>query len=244
MNIKLKIDTYTIYARLFPSIITLLPFFSLWFFVRKYNDFLSLEEYILGIKILGTLTISFIVLYFNSLIIRHISKFFEKKYFLQSKGFPTTYFITFKDEEFSEDFKERYRLKVKQQFNINLLTRDEEIDSPAESKKRINEATKQIILLLKDGYLVKSHNIWYGFSRNMIGGCIIACVISLISIFIGFFISINLIIISIILFLIYLTIFLFRKSILIYSAEAYAKQLISEFMQTDIKKPKRKVKSN
>jgi len=39
-------------------------------------------------------------------------------------------------------------------------------------KKRLNEATKQVILKVRDGHLVKKHNIWYGFFRNLVGGSI------------------------------------------------------------------------
>ena len=227
-----KFDTYTIYARLFPGVLTIIPFFVLWFFLRKDMEILNLEKYLLNIKITSSITILVVLMYINAMIIRQVSKYYESKYFIKKEGFPTTYLMTYKNNTFSKDYKNQYREKIKRQFDIKLLNEIEEAVDYQEAIKLLNEASKQVVLYVKDGHLVKQHNIWYGFSRNLIGGTIIGTILCLINIILGLLINIKLSIISTAIIIIYVLIFLFRKSILEYNAEAYAKQLIAEYIQS------------
>lgn len=229
----IKFNTYTINARILPAIISIIPFFILWFYIRSYLGLKDLEKFLLNIKFYGEITLSIAAIYFCSLIIRQLSKYFESKYFIHADGFPTTFLMTYSDNTFSKEYKDKYRSKIKEQFDISLLNEEEEKSNYIEAKKLLNEATKQVILKIKDGYLVKHHNIWYGFYRNFIGGTIISMVICLANIVTGLFINTNLTIISSALFIVYLLIFLFRKKILFGAAIDYAKQLIAEFMQKE-----------
>ncbi len=113
-----------------------------------------------------------------------------------------------------------------------MLNKDEELKNPTEAQKRLNETTKQVILKIKDGQLVKKQNIWYGFVRNLIGGTIFSVIFCIINIIAGLTIHKNslLIILSVILLVVYGGVILFHKPILKQNAEAYANQLISEFI--------------
>jgi len=228
-----KFDEYTIFARFFPSIITILPLFILWYFLRQNIIFLNFGKYIMGLTFLGGITISIVFIYVYSQVIRLISKLFERKYFINRDGFPTTYLMLYSNKVYSDIYKDKYRHKVKKYFDFNLLDKNEEFSNIEESKKRLNEVTKQIILLIKDGQLVKLHNIWYGFFRNLIGGLPIAIFICVINIIIGVFINLDLIIFSSILLILYSIVIGFHKKILILNAEAYANQLISEFLSKE-----------
>ena len=83
-----------------------------------------------------------------------------------------------------------------------------------------------------DGQLVKKHNVWYGFFRNLIGGSIYGSLFCVSNIVIALALPNKAILIwaSSVLLLLYVVVFLFRRAILVQNGEAYAKQLISEFI--------------
>ncbi len=227
-----KFNTYTIHARFFPCIISAMPLFILWFFVSDNIQIKELGIYLLSLKFYGGVTLSVVFLYFYAQVIRITSKYFENKYFVKNLGFPTTYLMTYADGTFSKYYKDKYRERVKKHFDIDLLNEDEEVSNTTEACMRLNEATKQVILKVKDGPLVKKQNIWYGFVRNLIGGATFSIIFCIINIITGVTVhkSDLLIISSVILLVFYIAIFLFRKPILKQNAEAYANQLISEFI--------------
>lgn len=229
---KKLIDTYTIYARFFPCIISALPLFVLWFFLSENIQFRELWTFLSGLKFYGGIGISIVALYFYAQVIRITSKFFEDKYFLSNAGFPTTYLMTYEDATFSKSYKNKYRKLVEKHLDIHLPNESEESTDINEARKRLNEATKHIILKVGDGQLVKEHNIWYGFVRNLTGGTIFSMVFCLINIAVGALIEKSniLVITSCVLLTMYAFLFIFRKRILVQNAEAFAKQLIAEFI--------------
>lgn len=232
---KILPDTYTIRARYLPVILSALPIFVIWFYLSDNVQFKELVSFILSLKFLGEVTISIALLYVCSLGIRELSKRFQTKYFTgdEAKGFPTTYLMTYVDSTFSDNYKDKYRKLILDQFNFELLNKDGEEADPIEAKKRLDEAAGLVRQEIKDGYLVLQHNIWFGFCRNFIGGSIISMFLCIVGILIGiFFIEDNKVLFFIlgILFLLYLIVFLLRKPILVNNGEAYAKQLFSEFI--------------
>ena len=229
---KISFDTYTIYARFFPAVISALPLFILWFFISPIGEMEDLITYLLSVKFLGGLTFSVVVLYLFSQLTRTVSKILENKYFINSNGFPTTYLLMYKDETYSKAYKDAFREKVLSFLGIKLPTQMEESDNFLEAQKRLSEITKQLILHVGVGKLVQKHNIWYGFFRNFLGGCYFSVFFCLINIGLGYFWleKPTLSILSAILLLFFTTMILLQKLILVQHAEAYAKQLIAEFM--------------
>ena len=228
----LKFDTYTVYARFFPTLIASLPLFVLWFFLSEFQQISSLVKYILDLRFLGKLSLSLVFLYFFAQLIRVTSKFFEHRYFTGGKGFPTTYLMTYKDKTFSSAYKDKYRGRIKKFFDLDLLNEKEESNDNEEARRRLNEVTKHVVLKVSDGKLVKKHNIWYGFFRNLAGGIIYSVVFCMINISVSIFIIKNsiLTIVSFVLLICFLFVLILNKRILIQNGEAYAKQLIAEFM--------------
>jgi len=226
-----KFNTYTIYARFFPCIISALPLFILWFFLSENIQLKELVTYLLSLKFYGGITLSFVFLYFYAQVLRITSKIIQKKLFLGKTGFPTTYLMTYADDTFSKSYKDKYRRLVKQQFDLDLLNESEEAADITEARKRLNEATQSIRLKIKKGYLVSKQNIWYGFVRNLIGGTIYSTIFCIINIIVGsvWYKNPVLVISSTVLLVIYAIVLLFHKQILIQNAEAYANQLITEF---------------
>ena len=140
--------------------------------------------------------------------------------------------MTYADNTISKSYKDKFRQLVKKQFDIDLLNESEEAADITEARKRLNEATQSIRLKIKKGYLVLEQNIWYGFMRNVIGGAVYSIIFCIMNIILGSIWYKNpiLIISSIILLIVYAIVLLLHKQILIQNAEAYAKQLIAEFM--------------
>lgn len=229
---RVSFNSYTFYARFFPCIISALPLFILWFFLSENVQLKELWTFLSGIKFYGGITISVVALYFYAQILRITSKYFENKYFVKGLGFPTTYLMTYADNTFSKSYKDKYRELVKKHFGLNLLAENEEASDTTEARMRLNEATKQVILKVRDGQLVKEQNIWYGFVRNLIGGTIFSIIFCVINIITGLTIhkSNLLVISSVILLVVYGGVLIFHKTILKQNAEAYANQLISEFI--------------
>lgn len=227
-----KFNAYTIYARFFPCIISALPLFILWFFLSDNIQLKELGAYLLSLKFYGGTTLSIVFLYFYAQVLRITSKIIEKKHFQNKTGFPTTYLMMYADNTFSKSYKDKYRQLVKKQFDIDLLSESEETTDITEARKRLNEATQLIRLKIKEGHLVSKQNIWYGFVRNLVGGAIYSIIFCVMNIIVGSIWYKNpiLVISSIILLVIYAIMFLFRKQIIIQNAEAYANQLIAEFM--------------
>ncbi|WP_434132787.1 hypothetical protein KIAC18_000313 [Sporomusa sphaeroides] len=224
----MKFDKYELYARVAPGILTLTPIFTIWYYLRMDQEMLSFGEYIFSITFMKDLSLYTIGIYFYSHLIRVISKYYERQYFIGSDGFPTTYFINNKDKTFSRQYKERYIKKIENDFGIQIPTKDGD-----EKRKILSEAAKQVILRVGKGDLVFSENIVYGFFRNLIGGIVVAIPICIMNIFIAYFVlnKILLAYISVTLLLVFSLIFAFKKRILVLVAETYAKQLIAEFLR-------------
>lgn len=228
-------DTYTIFARFLPVILSALPFFILWFYLSDNVQFKELVSFILSIKFWGGITFSIAVLYLYSLTIREISKHFQRKYFTddEARGFPTTYLMTYTNATFSDCYKDKYRKLILDRFDFELLNKEEEEADPIEAKKRLNEATELVKEVIGDGRLVLDHNIRFGFFRNLIGGTIISIPLCVAFIILGVFWVENYksssLMLGVLLFF-YLIVFILRKPILVYNGEAYARKLLAEFM--------------
>lgn len=227
-----KFNIYTIYARFFPAILSALPLFVLWFFLSDNIQVRELGGYLLSLKFYGGITLSIVFLYFYAQVLRITSKVIEQKHFHSNTGFPTTYLMTYTDKTFSKSYKDKYRQSVKRDFKIDLLSETEEVADFVEAKKRLDEVAKLIKVKIKSGYLVLNQNVWYGFVRNLIGGSLYSVLFCTINIIVGAKYNNSLLIISsIILFPVYAAMLLFYKQILTQTAEAYANQLIAEFLQ-------------
>jgi hypothetical protein len=241
--LKKILSPYTVFARYLPSLLSALPFFVIWYFLSENVQLKGLASFILSIRLPYVKEIAFfwVFLHFYSLIIREISKYFERKYFTgdEAIGFPTTYLMMYSNSMLSDSYKDTYRKLILKRFDIELLNKKDEGANIDEARKRLDEATGLVREELKDGYLVLKHNIWFGSLRNLIGGTIISIPVCISGIALGgFFLTANNLMIATLaaLFTFYLPVFLFRRTILVRNAEGYATQLISEFIGSEIRK--------
>ena len=227
-----KISGYELFARYMPAILTAIPFLCLGFLLMK-GPTGDIIAFLMSLKFCGYLSISIAGLYFWAQLIRSTAKHFEKRYFMDKSGFPTSYLMLYSHVGYSDAYKDLYRKRIQKGFGFSLFSKDQEFQDPTEALRQLNDITKQVILRVGDGVLVGKHNQWYGFFRNLIGGAVYGVLGSVLNVILARYVlqEIGLLYISIPLVLIYCGLLLFRRELLIQHAEAYARQLHAEFMQ-------------
>lgn len=230
-----KFDFYTVRARFFPSVLSALPLIILAFFLSGDVELSRLGHFLVSLKFYGGISLSLVALYFHAQMIRFVSKLLEDFHFTRRYGFPTTYLMTYADGTHSKVYKDKYRAKVKHNFDLDLLDETGETQNPEEARKRLAEATKQVILKVQKGQLVFKHNVWYGFIRNLTGGAFFSLAFCAVNIIVGLTVikNIRLVVVSIVLLVPYGLLLVFWKPLLRQNAEAYAKQLIAEYMSAE-----------
>lgn len=218
---------YGLIARIFPTIIGLIPLFVFQYVFL--NNIVSIDSVI--VSAMGNVGLSTIVLYaFNQYFIRIPSKLFEDFLFKNKLYFPTTSFLLYSNNEYSDDFKDRIRESVATDFRIQLPDKEAESKNELEARKRISEVVSIIIGRVKDGYLVLQHNIEYGFARNLWGASLVGIFGSLLVVYTIDPVS-SAWKIGAISFIAYLTYALFGSVIIKYFGRAYAKKLIEEYLK-------------
>lgn len=189
--LKKALNPYTIFARYLPALLSALPFFVIWYYLSGNSQLKGLASFILNIQLIGIegITFSLVFLYFYSLIIREISKYFQRKYFTGdgAEGFPTTYLMRYSDSTFSDSYKDKYRQLILNRFDFELLNKEAEKADRIEARKRLNEAAGLVNIEMENVDLVLKHNIWFGSLRNLIGGTIMSMLLCIVGIILGRF---------------------------------------------------------
>lgn len=228
----MKFDKYTLKARVFPSVIIIVPF--LVFTLNCNIDGLkNVFDDLLKVKIIGNVSVSLALLFLFTQVNRFIGKFlFENYMFKNETEMPTTNFMLYTNSEFSREYKNKIRQQIKSDFQITLPSEKDEIDDLSYAKKRIVEAIGLVRQKVKNGRLLLQHNIEYGFMRNLIGGSIFGLIMSLVLIF--YFNSTPKEIISFMgygLGFFYFIMLIFHRSIIRYLGNQYARRLFQEYLQ-------------
>jgi hypothetical protein len=225
------LNSYELKARKFPAIITIFPILIFSHFYL-YKIIPELLNSILATKIVGDISVVLVLLY----LVEQISRFTSKKYlqddlFKDELHFPTTSYLLYSDKKYTAERKDKIRLKIVQDFKINLMSLEEEKTNEIEARKKIKEAIDLIRSKVKDGRLLLQHNIEYGFVRNLIGGMIISIPISFFDVLFFIWQKNNVATtLSLTLFSLYSVIFFMRKNILLYFAHNYANVLYNEYL--------------
>jgi hypothetical protein len=223
---------YTITARIYPAIITSFPLVILSGFIIN-SDFIKLFTNFNYLKIASNISMPFIIVYLLAQINRFIAKeIFEKKYFKNELYMPTTNFMLFENDEYSDDFKLKIRDKIQKDFDITLPSKEQERGDNITARKQIVEAIGLVRNKVGKGKLLLQHNIEYGFVRNLIGGSTIAFLVSLLNIGIfKFYLKSDLALnISIATTIIFLAIIIISKFLINRYGILYAKRLFQEYM--------------
>ncbi len=231
MKIDLKLDQYTREARLYPAIATSLPFLLTYHFYMDATVTNVVTK--IGALVIGDVSVAAVAIYFLMEINRFISKaILENLYFSDELKFPTTELLLFKDQTYSDDFKQKVHKQVLTDFNIKLSSKTDEQRDEELARKKIVEAVTLIREKVKAGRLLLQHNIHYGAARNMIGGAFIGLAMSLVNIIIFTWLIPNLtaVAFSWILAGIYATVILSSRHVLSLHGKYYARRLFQEYL--------------
>jgi hypothetical protein len=229
----MKSSKYALSARIIPAVLTIiLPIiiFNHFFVSEEFSKFLN---YVFGIKLISNIGISLFALYFLSQLGRIISKqLFQFFYYKDELNMPTTEFMLYKHPLFSDAYKDKVREKVKNDFGMVWLNKDDEKENELIARKYIVETMALIRKKLHGNSFLLQHNIEYGAIRNAIGGAVLGSIFSVINIlFFKLFRPVEMaVIISICTLTIYVFLILFSKRLIDAFGNSYAKILFREYM--------------
>jgi hypothetical protein len=228
----MKLSSYYIKARLFPTILTVIPLLILVNTVVASFYYETLKEILNILPIITNLGLSAALLFLMVQVNRLFAKeVFQYIYFQDELTMPTTNHILWNDNFFDITVKRKIREKIQSMIGLTLMSETEEEEDELKSRKQIVTAVSQIRNRLRDNKLLLQHNIEYGFFRNLLGGCLIAIVFSIILIIIG---VINhkpsSSLLGIILSVVYVFPIVFSKPIVMRFGNYYSKVLYEQFL--------------
>jgi hypothetical protein len=230
--LKKMLDPYFYIARLFPTVLISIPMLVLLWRINEIPMIHKIIIEVFKVKIVGDLTLTVVLWYALSLIVRYTARHIENEVFLGGKGFPSTYLMLYNDKTYSEQFKNKFRKRIKTKFKFNLSNKQNESKNFNEAKKRLDESMGFVRESTRGDKMLLNYNSWYGFYRNLSGGIfysIIFCFLNFIVF--GALLRLDLIYYSQVIILTGYTVFLFFcKKIIVMSGEDYAKQLHRIFM--------------
>ncbi len=229
----MKFDEYSIKARLLPALATsVLPaaVFNYFYVSEEFSKFVG---YILGIKFLSTISLSLILLFFLSEFGRSIAKgIFEHLYFNDEMSMPTTLFMLYKDNTYSDEYKNLFRKRVKKDFGLVLAGREQESNDELDAKRKIVECMAFVRKKLKENKFLLQHNVEYGAMRNAIGGSVIGLIVCIWNVY--FFSSVfpNVVAMNISYFLlgVYILVLICSRLIIKLYGRSYGKILFREYL--------------
>jgi|GEM_PF-1321637 hypothetical protein len=186
MTHKMKLyNKYLFTARYLPTVVCIVPILFIYFYLVAQYPLYDPGSYFAKMHYFIDVPVSVVLLYFSSTIIRMIGKWLEDIVFHRKDGLPTTYLMLFSSTHFPASFKQQYRARVKQKYDLELLDQASEQMNKAEAVKLLNIATRYLATAYNTNEQVERHNTWYGFSRNMAGGSFISLGVSLIGVATG-----------------------------------------------------------
>lgn len=234
----MKFDTYTLKGRIIPA------FFSIIIPIMIFNHFYASEEFskfvgeVMGAKLVSNLTISTICLIFLSQFGRVLGKnLFEKNFFKEERFMPTTNFLLFSDDTYSDQHKSKIREKIATDFKSTLPSKEEEAKNINQSRTIIVELMALVRGKLKGNEFLLQHNIEYGAMRNVIGGSILGFLLSIGNIIFFKYMMVNelAVNISIVTLIIYGLLIVLSKILIEFYGKSYAKILFREYLSLDSK---------
>lgn len=227
-------DPYYLKAKLFPTILTAIPALAFYNYIISplFSETLKgIWEYLPSIT---NISFSSAIIFFLVEINRFIGKeVFQKKYFDDDIRMPTTNVLLWTDSYYEFETKNLIRQKIKQNFNLILLSASDEAENETKARKLATFAISQIRNSLRNNKLLLQHNIYYGFFRNLFGGCLVALFFSLLLLISSFIFNYqSLKVTSGIFVFLYAIIPTFSKLIMKQYGLYYCKILFQEFLST------------
>ena len=182
----MKIDEYTLHARIYPVAICAIPALVLIFAFE--NDTVSkiLNE-LATIEVAGKVTVGVAVFFLLMQFARFVGKdVFERKLFNDELNFPTTDYLLPADTRLSAEFKEKLADIIGHEFGLALPTAAEVEADEMAARRRVKDIVARIRAAVGRPPLLLQRNWEYGFARNLVGGSTIAVLLSVLGVALHF----------------------------------------------------------
>lgn len=229
----MKLDAYSLKARFLPALATAVVPATIFNYFYVSEEFSRFMGYMLGMKFLSTVSLSFIFIIYLSEFARTIAKgIFEARFFNDELSMPTTMFMLFKDKTYSDDYKAAFRKRIKSDFDLALASKEQEDADEQDARRKIVESMALVRKKLHKNAFLLQHNIEYGAMRNAIGGSVIGLVICAWNIYFFQVVADNDLAVHLSLFfgVIYLLLLVFSRFILRLYGKSYARTLFREYV--------------
>lgn len=231
-------DKYTKYARVYPAIVGMFIPFLLTSIVlgeqlQTITDTLTKSVSYIGVFVSSALVYSAIG-YFLREVFRSISKWiFQFPLFKEDEtNMPTTTMLLWSEHHLSNDYHQNIAEKVRKDFNIVLLSKQEENNEPHEARLLIVNAVQCIRNVTRDNLILQQYNIEFGFCRNYLGAATVSIVFLLAFEIVNSFIHVTaswMVLLFVLLQVLFAILFIVS---LRWRGRAYARQLFSSYMQS------------
>lgn len=182
----MKIDEYTLHARIYPGAICAIPALILVFAFENETVSKIIQE-VAAIEFLGKVTVGIAVFFLLMQFSRFIGKdVFERKLFGEELTFPTTDYLLPADTSLSAEFKGKLADKIGSEFGLALPTAAEVEADEMASRRRVKDIVARIRATAGRPPLLLQRNWEYGFARNLVGGSTIAVLLSVLGVALHF----------------------------------------------------------
>jgi hypothetical protein len=227
-------DKYDRQARVYPTILVLIPFFVLQYYYLN-KEFADWSNFVTSLRTVAVFSIPVVLFYFINDRVQFLSKIlFESRLFKGGSYFPTTDFLLYSNDKYSTHHKKLIRDKIKTDFNIKMPSKLDEENDEQDARRRIAEAVNFVRKKSGRGRFVLDKNINYGFSRNLVGGSLIGMVLAAINVVVFYYLDFQqapLVISSICLFIYFIIVLTSRATITFFGNE-YASKLYDEYVSS------------
>jgi len=182
----MKIDEYTLHARIYPGAICAIPALILIFAFE--NETVSqILQNIANIEVAGKVTVGIAVFFLLIQFSRFVGKdVFEHKLFDNELKFPSTEFLLPGDTSLSDEFKAKLAAKISSEFDLVLPSADDVQTDETAARRRVKDIVAQIRGAAGRPPLLLQRNWEYGFVRNLVGGSTFALLLSVLGVVLHF----------------------------------------------------------
>lgn len=177
---------YTTKARVFPTVLTMIPFVVLYIWVLAPLINPTLEPVWDYLPVVAGVSVHAVLLYAFMQLNRFLSKaIFQNWLFKGDLHMPSTDMLLPGNQSLDVQTRERYFMLIQQDFDIDMKKSLSKLKTENEKRVMITRVVGRIRPLLRDNAMLQQHNREFGFIRNLEGGAVGAFVISVVLIIIA-----------------------------------------------------------
>ncbi|MBR5603713.1 MAG: hypothetical protein IKW51_05845 [Bacteroidales bacterium] len=228
-------NNYYLKARLYPTILTMIPLVVLYIYYLSPSVDAVLSPVWDLLPIFTGVAINVCLMFLFVLLNRFVSKaVFQKLFYQDDLKMPTTDYLMPDHPLLDNSSRKRYYQYIMIDFNVNMSKELKQLETETQKRIMIARIVGQIRTKLKGNKKLLQHNIEYGFFRNFVGGCLIALLTSIALLIVSICgHNYNITMTSIIMIVIYLLPIIFSKQLITFHGKNYASVLFEQYGSLD-----------